>query len=100
MIGRDQNIGKRFVVAQQHVEARPQPLDHVRFEQQRLGLGAGDDEFERARCRGYVEPVRANGRRQQNAGPTVGDNKILATERARGRARRRLLRGPGAREGG
>ena len=53
MIGRDQDIGKRFVVAQQHVEARPQPLDHVRFEQQRLGLGAGDDEFERARCRDH-----------------------------------------------
>ena len=48
MIGCDQNIGKRFVVAQHHVEARPQPLDEIGFEQQRLGLGAGDDEFERA----------------------------------------------------
>ena len=44
----DQDIGKRFVVAQRDVEARPQPLDQVGFEQQRLGLGAGDDEFERA----------------------------------------------------
>ena len=44
----DQDIGKRLVVAQHHVEARPQPLDEVGFEQQRLGLGAGDDEFQRA----------------------------------------------------
>ena len=48
VIGRDQDIGKRFVVAQHHVEARPQPLDQIGLEQQRLGLGAGDDEFERA----------------------------------------------------
>ena len=41
-------IGERFVVAQRDVEARPQPLDQVGFEQQRLGLGAGNDEFERA----------------------------------------------------
>ena len=48
MVRGDQDIGKRFVVAQRDVEARPQPLDQIGFEQQRLGLGAGDDEFERA----------------------------------------------------
>jgi hypothetical protein len=47
MVGRDDDVGKRFVVAQQYIEARPQPLDQVGLEQQRLSLGAGDDEFER-----------------------------------------------------
>src|ERR1700687_1408112 len=37
MIARDQNIGKRLVVAQLHVEARTQLLDQVGLEQQRLG---------------------------------------------------------------
>ena len=64
VIRRDHDIGKRFVVAQHHIEARPQPLDEVGLEQQRLGLGAGDDEFERARRRDHaldagVEPGRA-----------------------------------------
>ena len=47
MIAGDQDVGKRLVVAQQNVEARPQPLDQVGLEQQRLGLGLGRDEFER-----------------------------------------------------
>ena len=41
------NIGKRLVIAHQHVEARAQALDQVCLEQQRLGLGAGRDEFHR-----------------------------------------------------
>ena len=48
VIGRDQDIGEGLIVAQQHIEAWPQPLDQVGFKQQRLGLGAGNDEFERA----------------------------------------------------
>jgi hypothetical protein len=47
MVGGDENIGKRLVVAQQHVEAWPQPLDQVGFQQQRFGLGDGRDEFDR-----------------------------------------------------
>ena len=43
----DDDVGKRLVVAQQHVEARPQPLDQVGFEQQRFGLGRGGDELHR-----------------------------------------------------
>src|SRR4029079_9442231 len=31
MVAGDQNIGKRFVVAQLHVEARPQLLDQIGF---------------------------------------------------------------------
>ena len=47
VVAGDQDIGERLVVAQQHVEARPQPLDQVGFEQQRLGLGRGRDELDR-----------------------------------------------------
>ena len=54
VIRRDQDVGKRFVVAQQHVKARPQALDQIGFEQQRLGLGAGDDEFECSRGRDHA----------------------------------------------
>ncbi len=46
LAGRDQDVGERLVVAHQHVEARTQPLDQVRFEQQRLGLGGGRDELD------------------------------------------------------
>ena len=49
MVAGQQDIGERLVVPHQHVEARPQPLDEVRFQQQRLGLGAGDDELHRRR---------------------------------------------------
>ena len=49
VIGGDQDVGEGFVVAQQHVEARSQALDQIGLEQQRLCLGAGDDEFERPR---------------------------------------------------
>ena len=41
------DVGERLVVPHQHVKARPQALDQIGFEQQRLGLGAGDDEFHR-----------------------------------------------------
>ena len=47
MVRGDDDVGKRLVVAQQHVEARAQPLDQIGFEQQRLGLGRGGDEFHR-----------------------------------------------------
>ena len=54
----DQDIGKRLVVAQQHVEARAQPLDQVRLEQQRLGLGGSRDEFDRRRSRDHAGDAR------------------------------------------
>ena len=46
MVAGDQDIGKRFVVTQMHVEARPQLLDQIGFEQQRLGLGRGRDDLD------------------------------------------------------
>ncbi len=45
VVAGDHDIGKRLVVAQKHVEARPQALDQVGFEQQRLGLRPRRDEF-------------------------------------------------------
>ena len=54
MIRRDQDIRERFVVAQKNIEARPQPFDQIGFEQQRFGLGAGDDEFKRTGRRDHA----------------------------------------------
>ena len=47
VIAGNDNMGKRLVVAQQNIEARPQPLDQIGFQQKRLDLGAGHDEFHR-----------------------------------------------------
>ena len=41
-VAADDDVGERLVVAQQHVEARPEALDQVVLEQQRLGLAVGD----------------------------------------------------------
>ena len=46
VIAGDQDVGKRFVVAQLHVEARPQLLDQIGFQQQRFGLGRGGDDLD------------------------------------------------------
>ena len=54
MVRGDHDIGERFIVAQRDVETRPQPLDQVGFEQQRLGLGTGDDELEGAGLRDHA----------------------------------------------
>ena len=54
VIGCDQDIGERLVVAQQHVEARTQPLDQIGFQQQRFGFGFGADEFHRHRRRDHA----------------------------------------------
>ncbi len=63
VIGGQMDQRKRFVVAQQHVEARHQPLDHVAFEQQRFRLGMGRDDLHR---RGFgdhaTQPVRQSRR--------------------------------------
>ena len=44
MILAQQDEGKAFVVAQQHVVRRAKALDQLRLEQQRLGLGPGRDD--------------------------------------------------------
>ncbi len=53
MLAPDQDVGKALVVAQQDVEARFQALDQVRFQQQRFGLGAREDELHGSRQRDH-----------------------------------------------
>ena len=47
VVAGDENVRERLVVAQQHVEARPQALDQVGLEQQRLGFRARRHELHR-----------------------------------------------------
>jgi hypothetical protein len=54
MIAGDQDIGKGLVVAQQHIEVRPEALDEVGFEQQRFGLGRRRNEFHRGGRRDHA----------------------------------------------
>ena len=68
MIAGDQDIGKRFVVAQLHVEARPQLLDQIGFEQQRLGLGRGRDDLDRHGGRDHPQDAR----RLHRVDPRIG----------------------------
>ena len=55
VVAGDQNIGKRLVVAQLHVEARPQLLDQIGFEQQRFGFGRGRDDLDRHGGRDHAQ---------------------------------------------
>ena len=48
MVLRQDQPGIGFVVAQDDVEARPQALDQIGFEQQRLGLGGGGHDLQAA----------------------------------------------------
>ena len=57
-VAADDDVGERLVVAQQHVEARPEALDQVVLEQQRLGLAAGDREFHGLRRRHHADQAR------------------------------------------
>ncbi len=45
VVAGDEDEGERLVVPEHHVEARLQPLDQVRLEQQRLDLGRRGDEL-------------------------------------------------------
>ena len=72
VIGRDQDERKRLVVAQQHVEARAQPLDQIGFEEKRFSLGLGGDEFHRRRRRDHAhDAVVVAGR------PRIGGDPLL-----------------------
>jgi len=55
MIARDHDVGKAFIVAQEDVEARAQPLDEVRFQKQGFGFRASGDEFH---LRGFAHHLR------------------------------------------
>ena len=51
VVAGDQDVGERFVVAQLHVETRPELLDQIGFQQQRLGFRRGRDDLDaRSRC--------------------------------------------------
>ncbi len=73
MVAGDQDIGKRLVVAQQHVEARPQLLDEVGFQQQRFGLGRGRDELDRHGRGDHAQDAR----RQRRVDARVGRRRLL-----------------------
>ena len=68
VIARYQDIGKRLVVAQLHVEARPQLLDQVGLEQQRLGFGRGGDDLDRDGGRDHAQDAR----RLRRVDPRIG----------------------------
>ena len=50
VVGGDENVGERFVVAEENVVARPQPLDEIGLQQKRLGLRAGDNDLQLRGC--------------------------------------------------
>ncbi|MHC2575733.1 hypothetical protein ACVMHR_000472 [Bradyrhizobium diazoefficiens] len=58
VVAGDQDIGKRLVVAQLHVEARPELLDEVGFQQQRFGLGVGRDDLHGHRGGDHAQDAR------------------------------------------
>jgi hypothetical protein len=68
MVSGDQDIGKRFVVAQLHVEARPELLDQIGFEQQRLCLRRRRDDLDIHGRRDHAQDAR----RQWRVGACVG----------------------------
>ena len=68
VVAGDQDVGKRLVVAQLHVEARPQLLDQIGFEQQRLGLGRGRDDLDRDGRRDHAQDAR----RLRRVDPRIG----------------------------
>ena len=58
MVAGDEDVRKRFVVAQRDAVARRQPFDEVALEQQRLDLGLSRDDLERRRLRHHaLQPV-------------------------------------------
>ena len=66
------DVGKRLVVAKQHVVARHQALDEVAFEQQRLDFGMGDDDLERVGLRDHAPQAV----RQRGGVGVVGDARL------------------------
>ena len=74
----DDDIGKRLVVAQQHVEARPEALDQVVLEQQRLGLAAGDRELHGPGRRHHADQARRQAGRLGVGGDPAAQRARLA----------------------
>ena len=83
VIAGDQDVGKRLVVAQQHVEARPQLLDQIGFEQQRLGLGGGRDDLDRSPSRRSSAQSASHGRSAAHRTPAASSRSWPCRHRAR-----------------
>ena len=58
VIARDQDVGKRLVVAQLHVETRAQLLDQICLKQQRFGFGRGRHDLDRDGRRDHAQDAR------------------------------------------
>jgi hypothetical protein len=58
MVGGDQDEGEGLVVAEQNVVARPQSLDQIGLQQQRLDLGMGRHHFDRPRIGDHSQGPR------------------------------------------
>ena len=63
VVFRDDQPGIGFVIPEHDVEARPEALDEIGFQQQRLGLGPRGDHFERPGFKNHApEPFRQSGK--------------------------------------
>ena len=113
VVAGDQDIGKRLVVAQLHVEARPQLLDQIGFQQQRLGFGRGRHDLDGRGGRDHAQDARRLRRRDPCIGrqplPDVlrladiehvagGIEHAVDAGRGRGMAHRMLDRGMAGRQ--
>ncbi len=58
VVAGNQNVGKRLVVAQLHIEARTKLLDEVGFQQQRFGLGRRGDHLHTDGRRDHARDAR------------------------------------------
>ncbi len=98
VIAGDQYIGERFVVAQLHVEARPQLLDQIGLEQQRLGLGGGRDDLHRCGGRDHAGDAHHLAGRPRIGGEPLADILGLADiEHVMGRVQHAVDAGRGGR---
>ena len=78
MILAQQDEGERLIVAQQDVVGRPEALDQLRLEQQRLGLGIGGDDRHRSRLRDHAQQPLGQARDLRIVGHPVAQRARLA----------------------
>ena len=78
VVGAQQDVGERLVVAQDDVERRPQTLDQVGFQQQRFDLGMGGHEHHRPGQRHHLGQPRGQSCRLGVAGDALFDVARLA----------------------
>ncbi len=76
VVGGDQDVGERLVVAEQDIELRFQRLDQIRLEQQRLDFGVGRHDFHVPGFRDHA--LQTHG---QTAGIGIGCHPFLEVAR-------------------